>query len=63
MQGPQCAAGIVGYLMAQVSIARIELSCHLEVYNEPTKERVQEVISRLEETLKESEEYWRNRRV
>jgi hypothetical protein len=61
MEGPKCAAGIVGYLTAQVSIARIELSAHLEVYNEPTKERVQEVINRLETALKESDEYWRNR--
>jgi hypothetical protein len=62
MEEPKCAAGIVGYLTAQVLVAKIELSAHLEVYNEPTKERVQEVIDRLEKTLKESEEYWQNRR-
>jgi hypothetical protein len=61
MEGPKCAAGIVGYLTAQVSIASIELSAHLAAYSEPTKERVQEVIDRLEKTLKESDEYWRNR--
>ena len=61
MEQAKSMAQIIGYLHGQIYIAKVELSCHLEVRGQPTKERVEEVLSRLENTLKESEEMWANR--
>ena len=54
---------IIGYLNAQIFIAKVELSCHLQVYGQPTKERIEEIITRLEKTLEKSESMWNNRIV
>ena len=61
MDKPKCMAGIIGYLQSQINIARIELQVNLEVYGEPNKDKVEEVINRLSTAINESEEFWKNR--
>ena len=54
---------IIGYLNAKIFIAKVELSSHLEVYGQPTKERIEEILAGLEKTLEKSEVMWNNRIV
>ncbi len=61
MEQAKSMAEIIGYLNSQLFIAKVELAVHLEVYGQPTKERVEEVLSRLEKTLEKSEEMWASR--
>jgi hypothetical protein len=61
MKEAKSMAQIIGYLHSQIFIATVEISCHLEVNGEPTKGRIEEILSRLEKTLVESDEMWNNR--
>ena len=52
---------IIGYMSSQLFIAKTELKCHLEAYDEPNKDKLMLVVGRLEKAIAESEEMWENR--
>jgi hypothetical protein len=61
MKEGMCQSQIIGYMSSQLFIAKVELQAHLEVYDQPDKERLKELLGRLEKAIEESEYMWQHR--